>query len=98
LKEEIYYSSNPIFCPECVSNTISESAGNIGSANGFGFRFGFKKDYCPLCHSYIQNKYLTLFFIPVFKLGSYRTKSISKDYKLSVLTTITEEFISRRVK
>ena len=95
LKEELYYSTNPVFCPECLSNTTSESAGDVYSINGFGTSFGGKRDICPLCNSYIQNKYFTFLFIPVIKKGSYRIKSISKDYGFSKRS---EQYISRKIK
>lgn len=95
LKEEIYYSTNPVFCPNCISSTTSESAGEIHSVNGFGFRFGNKRDLCPWCNSYVQNKYFSLFFIPIIKIGSYRVKSWSKNYGLA---KVSEQYISRKVR
>jgi len=95
LNEEIYYSTNPVFCPKCMEDTTSETTNNLVSINGFGFVLGGKSNICPICNSYIQNKYFALFFIPIFKIGEYRIKNISVNYKIS---GSNKQFISRKVK
>ena len=84
--QEISYAKNPRFCPDCVSETTSESTGDIISVNMIGDKFADeKREQCPVCGSVVLEK------IGPFlgRKGSYRVIFMPDD---------PNKFISRKCK
>ena len=53
----------------------------VSTLNGFGPRFYGERDFDPATGSYVANRWLTLLFVPIFPLGSYRvTDADSESY------------------
>ena len=75
----------PAFCRACIDSSAPESAGDSISFNGIGSTFYGSRDRCPTCHSVVRAQWLCFFFIPVYPLGRYRLKYVSRKRYLSRL-------------
>jgi DNA-directed RNA polymerase subunit RPC12/RpoP len=85
--QELDYFNNPRFCPECISATTDESAGDIVSVN---YIFGEqlideRREECPVCGSETLEK-----------TGSFLRRKAS--YKVIWLDSERKTFISRKLK
>ena len=80
-----------IFCPKCVSETTDETTGNLETFNLTGTTIHGIRDNCPVCGSYIANKYFVFCGIPLYKLGSYRVITLKDGAHKT-------EFVSRKLK
>jgi hypothetical protein len=65
------------FCAECIAETDAISAGGTFQLNGIGDRFWFPRRICKTCNSSVQTRFLTVLWIPLLSLDTYRILEVS---------------------
>lgn len=66
------------YCETCLKCTTEQGCWNLFTINGVGAILGSAKDQCPQCYSMRKTVYLTIFFIPILPLGTYRFLHIDR--------------------
>lgn len=85
----------PLFCRQCMDETIDESPGNLETVIGTGQTLIGASCRCDICGSVVKKKCLTFLWIPTVSRGFYRVKWIDKSIMPS---GASKSIIARKIK
>jgi len=78
LQKASYMKKFPLFCQQCLDETIDESPGSLEAVAGIGETLVGASRACDVCGSVVKKKCFAFLWIPVAYRGSYRVKWIDK--------------------
>jgi len=85
----------PLFCRQCMDETIDEPPGSLETIAGIGETLIGTSRKCDICGSVVKKKCFTFLWIPTVYRGSYRVKWIDK----SIMPSGTaKSIIARKMK
>jgi hypothetical protein len=80
------WARHPGFCKECLAATTDHELRGTFRFNGFGTQLAFPRRRCRTCGSVVQNLAISILFLPLVPLVSYRVRWASP-----------ERFVARRL-